>query len=184
MAFNVIKKRLWHRCCSANFVIFLEQVFYGTPLNGSFCLLVFHVSLCSSRPEVFYAKGVLKNLIKLSQKKLCVSLFFNKVKGLRLPALLKKRLQQRCSPVNFVKFSRRALLIEHLRWLLSVSLNSQKKAHDEFLKKGLCSKRFPKNFKNFFETAILKELSWYPDSMVEFFTKMRAVNYFCQRDLW
>ena len=151
MAFNVIKKRLWHKCCSVNFVKFLEQVSYITPVNGSFCLLVFHVSLCSSRPEVFCAKGVLKNLTKLSRKQLCLSLFFNKVKGLRLPALLKKRLQQRCSPVNFVKFSRTALLIEHLRWLLSVSLNSQKKAHDEFLEKGLCPKRFPKNFKKFFE---------------------------------
>ena len=34
-------------------------------------------------PKVFYKKGVLKNLAKLTGKHLCQSLFFNKVVGLR-----------------------------------------------------------------------------------------------------
>ena len=38
----------------------------------------------SSRPEVFCAKGVLKNLAKLTDKHLSWSVFFNKVAGLRL----------------------------------------------------------------------------------------------------
>ena len=36
--------------------------------------------------------------------------FFNKVAGLRPVTLLKKRLWQRCFPVNFVKFLRTPLL--------------------------------------------------------------------------
>ena len=37
----------------------------------------------SIRPEVFYKKAVLKNFAKLIGKHLCLSLFFNKVVGLR-----------------------------------------------------------------------------------------------------
>ena len=32
----------------------------------------------SSRPEVFYKKGVLRNFVKFTEKQLCQSLFFNK----------------------------------------------------------------------------------------------------------
>ena len=38
----------------------------------------------SSRPEEFYKKGVLRNSTKFTEKRLCQSLFFNKVAGLRL----------------------------------------------------------------------------------------------------
>ena len=38
----------------------------------------------SSYPEVFYKKGVLKNLTKFTGKHLCQSLFFNNVAGLQL----------------------------------------------------------------------------------------------------
>ena len=55
-------------------------------------------------PEVFYKKGVLRNFTKFIRKHLCLSLFFNKVAGLRPAALLKKRLWHRCFPVNFVTF--------------------------------------------------------------------------------
>ena len=37
----------------------------------------------SSRLEVFYRKGVLRNFAKFTGKDLCQSLFFNKVAGLR-----------------------------------------------------------------------------------------------------
>ena len=46
----------------------------------------------SSRPEVLSKKGVLRNFAKFTEKHLCRSLFFNKVAGLRLATLLKKRL--------------------------------------------------------------------------------------------
>ena len=58
----------------------------------------------SSRPEVFYEKGVLRNFARFTGNHLCQSLFFNKVAGLRPATLLKKRLWHRCFPVNFAKF--------------------------------------------------------------------------------
>ena len=65
----------------------------------------------SSHPEVFCKKGVLWSFTK----RLCQSLFFNKVAGLRLATLFKKRLWQRYFPVNFVK--------EHLRSLLLICID-------------------------------------------------------------
>ena len=65
----------------------------------------------SSRPEVFCKKFVLRNFAKFTEKHLYQSLFFNKV------SFLKKRLQYRCFPVNFVKFLRKSFLIEYLWWL-------------------------------------------------------------------
>ena len=62
----------------------------------------------SSRPEVFYKKGVLKNFGKFTENA-CA----------RVSAtLLKKRLWQRYFPVNFAKFLRTPFLTTHLRWLL------------------------------------------------------------------
>ena len=54
----------------------------------------------------------------MSGKDLRQSHFLNKVAGLRLMILLKKRLWHRCFPVNFGKFSRKPFFMEHLRWLL------------------------------------------------------------------
>ena len=68
----------------------------------------------SSHPEVFCKEGVLRNYAKFIGKYLCQSLFFNKVAGLRLAILLKKRLWHRCLPLNFCKVSKNTL-IEHLR---------------------------------------------------------------------
>ena len=44
----------------------------------------------SSRPEMFYKKGVLRNFTKFPGKHLCRSLFLNKVAGLTPGTLLKK----------------------------------------------------------------------------------------------
>ena len=62
---------------------------------------------CSLKKEFF------KNFTKFKGKHLCWSLFFNIDSGLRPATLLKKRLQQRCFPVNFVKFSRTPFFTEH-----------------------------------------------------------------------
>ena len=60
----------------------------------------------SSRPNVFYKKGALRNSAKFTGKHLCHSLFFNKVAGLRRKTLFKKWLWHRCFPVNFFKISK------------------------------------------------------------------------------
>ena len=71
----------------------------------------------SSHQRCSMLKGVLRNFTKFTGKRLCLSLFFNKVSGLEAPTqvfrpatLLKKRLLHRCFPVNFVKFLRTAFL--------------------------------------------------------------------------
>ena len=50
----------------------------------------------TSRPEVFYERGALKNFAKFTGKQLCQSLFFNKVAG--RPALAQ------VFSVNFAKY--------------------------------------------------------------------------------
>ena len=50
----------------------------------------------TSRPEVFYERGALKNFAKFTGKQLCQSLFFNKVTG--RPALAQ------VFSVNFAKY--------------------------------------------------------------------------------
>ena len=66
----------------------------------------------SSRPDVFYEKGVLRIFAKFTGKHLCQSLFLKKIAGLRLWH------RHRCFPVNFAKFLRTYFLTEQLRWLL------------------------------------------------------------------
>ena len=67
------------------------------------------VRMCSIK-KVFLKKSVLKNFTKFAGKRLCQSLFFNKVAGLRPATLLKKRLWPRFFPVNFVKYLRTLFL--------------------------------------------------------------------------
>ena len=81
--------------------------------------------LCRScRWEVFCKKGVLRSFTKFTGKRLCQSLFFNKVTGLSPATLLKKRLWHRCFPVRFVKFLRTTFYIEHFWWLLLALITS------------------------------------------------------------
>ena len=48
----------------------------------------------SSRSELFYQKGVVKNFAKFTEKHLCQSLFVNKVAGISPANLVKKSLDQ------------------------------------------------------------------------------------------
>ena len=59
----------------------------------------------SSHQRCFFKKGS-KNFPKFTGKYLCQSLFFNKGAGLKHATLLKKILQWRCFPVDFLKFLR------------------------------------------------------------------------------
>ena len=60
--------------------------------------------------EVFCKKDVLKNFTRFTGKHFCWSLFFNKVAGLRLESLFKKRLEHGCFPLNLVKFFNNSFL--------------------------------------------------------------------------
>ena len=105
------------------YFLYRSQVFLLISFLGTFFKLLelsrfITLLYRSSRPEVFCKKCVLENSAKFTELHLCQSLFFNKVAGLRPAALLKKRLWDRCFPVNFVKFLRTPFYIEHLWWLL------------------------------------------------------------------
>ena len=81
-------------------------------------LFSYSMAQMSNRQEGFCKKGILGNFAKITGKQFCQSLFFNKVTGLRLAILLKKRLWLWCFPVNFVKVLKTPFLKEHLWWLL------------------------------------------------------------------
>ena len=90
--------------------------------------LLFPKSLCrSSRPDVFYEKGVLRIFAKFTGKQLRQSLFFNKVAGLfsinlqGCNFIKKEALAQVYFPVNFANFLRTLFLTEHLWWLFCPS---------------------------------------------------------------
>ena len=55
-------------------------------------------------------KAALKNLTIFKGKYLCWSLLFNKVAGHQTCNFIKKKLQQRCFPVNITKFLRGPIL--------------------------------------------------------------------------
>ena len=81
----------------------------------------------SSRQEVFCEKGVLRKFAKHRKTPVRVSFLIKlQASGLRPAALLKKSLWYRCFPVNFAKFLRAPIFIEHLRWLLLSSVPATK----------------------------------------------------------
>ena len=63
-------------------------------------------------------KSVLRNFAKFTGKHLRQSLLFNKIAGLRLATLLKRRFWHERFPVNFVKFLRTLFLQNTFGWLL------------------------------------------------------------------
>ena len=83
-------------------------------VNQNLCVLI---TCRSSRSQMFFEIGALKNFAKFKGKLLCRSLFFNKVSGVRLVILSKMRLRQRRFPVNFAEFLRTHFSVEHLQWL-------------------------------------------------------------------
>ena len=82
-----------------------------------------NLSCRNSHQRCSLKKVFLKNFTKFSGRHLCWSLFFNKVSGMRSTTLLKERLQQRCFPVNFVKFLRTPFLQNTSRQLLLFVIN-------------------------------------------------------------
>ena len=78
------------------------------------------IAFRSSHHRCSMRKGVLRNFTKFTRKHLCQILFFNKVAGLRLATLPKKRPWRRCFSVDFAKFVRTRFFIEHLCTTVSV----------------------------------------------------------------
>ena len=74
-------------------------------------------------PECSLKKVFLKDFTKSTGKQLCWSLFFSKVSGLIPATLLKRRLQQRCFPTNFVKFFRTPFLQNTLWWFFHFAIH-------------------------------------------------------------
>ena len=73
------------------------------------------------RSQMFFKKDVLKNFSIFTGKHLCWSLLLNKWQVFRSAALLKKRLQHSCFPVNIAKFLRTPTLKNIYKRLLQES---------------------------------------------------------------
>ena len=65
----------------------------------------------SSRPDVFFEKGVLRNFAKFTRKHLCQRLFFNKVAGLRPKAcnFIKKESPAQVFSCEFCEISKNTI---------------------------------------------------------------------------
>ena len=104
--------RLHHNLCHTKFIylnLSRNQVIMG--------IAIFYVRRSCYR-DVLYKKVVLKNFPKFTRKKLCQSLFFNKVAGWRIGWSW-----HRFFPVNFEKFLRTPFFKEHIRRLLMSDVN-------------------------------------------------------------
>ena len=73
----------------------------------------------SSRSQMFFKIGVLKKVFKFHRKAPVLRSLFDKVAGFEACNSIKKRLQQRCFLVKFVKFLSTPFFKEHW-WLLLV----------------------------------------------------------------
>ena len=72
----------------------------------------------SSRSQMFFKMGALKNPAIFTEKHLCWSLFLTKLQVFRPATLLKRDCNTSCFPTNIAEFLKPALFIEHFRWLL------------------------------------------------------------------
>ena len=70
---------------------------------ASLCIISCLPQELEKQPPAVLHQKVLKNLAIFTGKQLCWSLIFNKVE-IKKETLLKKRLQDRCFPVNIAKF--------------------------------------------------------------------------------
>ena len=87
-------------------------------------ILYFYVSLCHYVSTKKFQKHlfgdilqnrVVKIFAKFTEQHLCWSLFLIKLQPSGLELFLKKKLQHRCFPLNFVKFIRTPFFTEHLQ---------------------------------------------------------------------
>ena len=89
---------------------------YFLPVNIAKVLITaFLYTSRSSRLQMFFKIGVLKNCANFTGKHLCWSLFLKNSCSLKACNFIIKRLQHRCFPVRFTKFLKTPSFIEHLR---------------------------------------------------------------------
>ena len=81
----------------------------------------FHSELWKQSSQVFYKKAFLKNIPNFGQKHFCQSLYFDKAVCKHPAILTKKKLWDRCFPVNFAKFLRTGVLTNGCLWNLKAS---------------------------------------------------------------
>ena len=74
-------------------------------------------------PEVFYKKGVVRNFTKFIGKHLCLSLFFNKVAGLRPATFIKKETMAQVFSYEFCEISKNTFF--HRTPLVAASMTSK-----------------------------------------------------------
>ena len=83
--------------------------FWNSYFWNSFRTAIFHNSYRSSHQSCYLKKLFLK-ISQYSHENICVGSLFNKITGLQGCNFIKKRLQQRCFPVNIAKFFRIAIV--------------------------------------------------------------------------
>ena len=96
---TLLKKILWHRCFPRNFVKFLRTAFFTGHLQWLLLYVVcntielalnhditqeFCVICKSSRSQMFFKIGVLRDIVNFTGKYLCLESLINKVAGLNL----------------------------------------------------------------------------------------------------
>ena len=85
-------------------------------LHNKFSMIMFYdkkilsLNFKSSRLQMFFKIGVLKNFCNIHMKAPVLDAPFNKVAGLELCNFIKKILQHRCFPANIAKFLRTPIL--------------------------------------------------------------------------
>ena len=84
---------------------FSEKFTFGLKPSSFGCSIVVcnFALLRSSRAQMFFKTGVLKDFVKFTGKKQCQSLFFNKVAGLRPATFLKTDSGKSVRPANLLK---------------------------------------------------------------------------------
>ena len=96
-----LKLNLWSLIILGTFSYWLNHLwvlFQKDEMFAYYCLLR------SSRLEVFWKKGVLRNFAKFTGKHLCQSLFFNNVAGLKACNFIEKENLAQVFSMNFAKF--------------------------------------------------------------------------------
>ena len=107
--------------CFFSFIKFINLCKLFKNLSKPFNLYNFNFFwLCCRGCSV--RKSGLRNFAKFAEKHLCQSLLFNKVAGVRLATLLKKRLWYRCFSVSFCEISKNSFFTEHLWATASTSM--------------------------------------------------------------